>query len=138
MAELEDRMALQDVMLKYAAGVDERDMDLYRSCFAEDVAVVGMAEETIRGLDPWLDFVEKALANYGATQHMLGPTLATIQGDAAATRTDVQALHRLKEPAGAIFTLWATYKTDMRRVAGEWKISRHELVRRASATTRQG
>ena len=28
-----DRIALQDVMLKYAAGVDERDFDLYASCF---------------------------------------------------------------------------------------------------------
>ena len=27
-----DRIALQDVMLKYAAGVDE-DFDLYASCF---------------------------------------------------------------------------------------------------------
>ena len=26
---LADRIALQDVMLKYAAGVDERDFDLY-------------------------------------------------------------------------------------------------------------
>ena len=35
-----DRIALQDVMLKYAAGVDERDFDLYASCFLENVEVV--------------------------------------------------------------------------------------------------
>lgn len=32
-----DRIALMDVMLKYAKGVDERDMALYRSVFADDV-----------------------------------------------------------------------------------------------------
>ena len=34
-----DRIALQDVMLRYAAGVDERDFDLYSSCFIEDVEI---------------------------------------------------------------------------------------------------
>ena len=34
-----DRMACMDVMLKYAKGVDNRDLDLYRSCFADDAVV---------------------------------------------------------------------------------------------------
>ena len=31
--QVADRIALQDVMLRYAAAVDERDFDLYASCF---------------------------------------------------------------------------------------------------------
>ena len=49
-----DRLGLQDVMLKYAAGVDERDFDLYRSCFADDVVVEGFGEETVEGGDAYL------------------------------------------------------------------------------------
>lgn len=135
MSDTADRIALQDVMLRYTTGIDERDMDLYRSCFLDDVEVVGMADKPIHGLDAWIAFVDKALSRYGPTQHMLGPQLATIDGDTAVTRSDVQALHTLKEPAGKILTLWATYRTDMQRVNGEWKISRHELVRRATALT---
>ena len=138
MSEADDRNALQDVMLRYAAGVDERDMDLYRGCFAQDVEVVGMAPEPIHGVDAWLEFVEQALSHYGNTQHMLGPQLATIDGDSASTRSDVQALHVLRESPDTIFTLWATYRTDMRRIDGEWKIARHELVRRATATSKTG
>ncbi len=44
MADLQyvaDRIALMDVMLRYAKGVDQRDMALYASVFAEDVEVVG-------------------------------------------------------------------------------------------------
>jgi ketosteroid isomerase-like protein len=134
--EIADRQALQDVMLRYTAGVDERDMDLYRSCFADDVEVVGMGAETIRGADAWLEFVVGALERYGSTQHMLGPQLATIDGDTAHTRNDVQALHELIEPPDKLFTLWATYVTDMKRIDGEWKITRHELVRRATALTK--
>ncbi len=127
-----DRIALQDVMLSYAAGVDERDFDLYRSCFADDVEVVGFGDETVHGAEAWLAYVKNALERFGPTQHMLGPQLATVDGDSAQCRTDVQALHYLKEPEGGILTLWATYKSDMRRIEGRWRIVRHELVSRGT------
>lgn len=132
MSDVADRIACQDVMLRYAKGVDERDLDLYQSCFAEDVEVVGFSDKVINGAGAWRDYVENALQAYGATQHMLGPQLATIDGDMAECRTDVQALHYLKAREGATLTLWATYLTTMRRIDGTWKISRHELVPRGT------
>lgn len=125
-----DRIALQDVMLKYAAGVDERDFDLYASCFLENVEIVDFGETPISGRDEWVEYVKVALNSYGPTQHMLGPQLATIDGDSAHCRTDVQALHYLKQPEGEILTLWATYETDMVRTDEGWKISKHRLVSR--------
>ncbi len=127
-----DRIALQDVMLKYTAGVDERDYDLYRSCFADDVEVLDFGPNSFHGADAWLDYVKEALEQYNATQHLLGPQFATVDGDSARTRSDVQALHYLKEPEGSTFTLWATYETDMVRIDGAWKIKRHRLVPRGS------
>lgn len=127
-----DRIACQDVMLKYAAGVDNRDMDLYRSCFADDVEVLGFGAETINGGDAWLQYVKTALEAYGPTQHMLGPQLATIDGDNASCRTDVQAHHYLINDETTTLTLWATYETDMQRINGEWKIKRHRLVPRGT------
>ena len=126
----DDRFAIQDVMLRYAAGVDERDMDMYQACFAEDVEVVGFSEENIVGDVAWRQHVEGALARFGATQHMLGPVLADIVGDKAACRTDVQAFHCMVEPADATLILWATYLSEMHKIDGVWKITRHELVRR--------
>lgn len=130
--ETPERIALQDVMLNYAAGVDDRDFDQYRDCFSEDVIVLGMAPEPVYGLDNWMDFVRKALSKYGATQHMLGPQLASIKGDNATTRTDVRALHCLKDEPGKTFTLWATYRSEMIKVDGQWKIQKHELIPRFS------
>ena len=125
-----DRIALQDVMLKYAAGVDERGFDLYASCFLENVEVLDFGEAPINGRDEWVEYVRGALDNYGPTQHMLGPQLASVDGDNAHCRTDVQALHYLKQPEGEILTLWATYETDMVRTDEGWKISKHKLVSR--------
>ena len=121
-----DRIALQDLMLNYAAGVDERDRQRYSDCFAEDVEVVNFGTGIYRGRDSWVDYVWGALEKFQATQHMLGPQLATIDGDHARTRCDVQALHVLADGTGR-FTLWATYHTDMRRLDGCWLISHHEL-----------
>ena len=128
-----DRIALMDVMLRYAKGCDQRDMDLYASVFAEDVEIIGFVEKTVRGRDEWVTWVRGALDGFTATQHMLGPQLATIDGDNAHCRTDVQALHYLKDaPNNRTLTLWATYNTDMKRIDGEWKIARHELERRGT------
>ena len=129
-----DRIALQDVMLRYAKGVDEYDVDLYESCFADDVEVVGFGRETFHRLADWMVYWRKAMEPFSATQHMLGPQLATIDGDTARCRTDVQAHHFLKEPEGTTVTLWATYEQDMARIDGEWKITRHSLISRGSRT----
>ena len=127
-----DRIELMDVMLKYAKGVDERDMTLYRSVFADDVEVLGFGPDVYHGADAWAAYVETALAQFGPTQHMLGPQLATVNGDTAQCRTDVQALHYLKDKPDTTLTLWATYVTDMKRINGAWKITRHELVSRGT------
>ena len=133
-----DRLACQDVMASYAKGVDERDFDLYRSCFTDDVEVVGFGDATIHGGDAWTEYVVKALDAFGATQHMLGPQLATIMGDEAQCRTDVQAWHVLKEPENHTLTLWATYNSTMQRTPQGWKIKRHELVSRATSVQSLG
>jgi ketosteroid isomerase-like protein len=127
-----DRIALQDVMSRYAKGVDDYDVALYESCFADDVEVVGFGKETFHGLAAWMAYWRKAMEPFAATQHMLGPQLATIDGDSAKCRTDVQAHHFLKEPEGTTLTLWATYEQDMARVDGEWKITRHSLISRGT------
>ena len=128
----EDRFAIQDVMSRYAAGVDDRDQALYRGCFADDVEIVGFGGGTVVGGDAWAESVWEKLEAFGATQHMLGPVYARINGDTANVRTDVQALHYMAADPEKTLTLWATYLTDMAKQDGEWKITRHELVRRGT------
>ena len=135
MSEADDRRQLQDVMLSYAAAVDDRDMARYRACFAEDAEIVGFGEETVTGADTWTASVESQLDAFSSTQHLMSPQLAVVTGDTASARTDVQALHVLKDGNGAMFTLWATYLTDFVRNDDGWKISRHELVIRGTQHT---
>ena len=135
MTDADDRRQLQDVMLSYAAAVDDRNMARYRACFADDVEIVGFGEAVVKGADTWTASVESQLEAFSATQHLMSPQLATVSDDAASARTDVQALHVLKDGDGAMFTLWATYLTNFIRTADGWKIARHELVIRATQQT---
>ena len=135
MSEADDRRQLQDVMLSYAAAVDDRDLARYRACFAEDAEIVGFGEETVTGADAWTASVESQLDAFSSTQHLMSPQLASITGDTATARTDVQALHVVRDGNGAMFTLWATYLTDFVRKEDGWKISRHELVIRGTQHT---
>ena len=132
MTDADDRRQLQDVMLSYAAAVDDRDMARYRACFADDVEIVGFGEATVTGADTWTASVESQLEAFSATQHLMSPQLATVSGDTASARTDVQALHVIKDGNGAMFTLWATYLTNFVRTDDGWKITRHELKIRGS------
>lgn len=130
----DDRWAIQNVMQRYAVGVDERDRKQYRDCFADDVEIVGFSAGVVKGADAWTQTVWEILERFESTQHMLGPVFSEIAGDRATARTDVQATHFMKEPAGSIMILWATYLTEMARINGEWKMTRHELVSRGRRT----
>ena len=127
---VEDRIALQDVMTRYAIAVDEKDYDGYRELFAEDVHVLGLTPEDMHGMAEFFPWWKNAIDQYDSTQHLFSPMIATIEGDYAKTISNLQALHYPKGDLKTTVTLWASYKTDMRRIDGAWKICRHELVRR--------
>tara|TARA_Y100001933_G_scaffold127615_2_gene127445 strand:- start:343 stop:765 length:423 start_codon:yes stop_codon:yes gene_type:complete len=131
---LEDRQALQDVMQRYAAAVDDRDLTAYAELFTEDVGVHGFADDVIEGRDAWVAFVTRALERFGATQHLLAPQLARATAAGAHCRTDFQATHELADRPERLFVLWACYETDLVRTPNGWRIHRHELVRRAERT----
>jgi hypothetical protein len=134
MTEYADRIELQDVMLKYAAGVDENHDELLRSCFADDVIAPGFRREPIFGVDAWITFLREQLSPFVSTQHMLSPVLATISGDSAQARTDLQSMHLYREPEGQMLLVFGTYNTGMIKRDGRWVIQRHELDIKYSRT----
>jgi hypothetical protein len=92
-----DRAAIGDVMLKYAAGVDERDLKLYRSCFADNVEILIFGSQTYSGYRK-LDRIRLVCTvKIPGDPTYARPPLITQDGDKASVRTDVQALHYLKE-----------------------------------------
>jgi ketosteroid isomerase-like protein len=124
-----DRLAVGDVIIRYATSVDARDMDRYATCFTDDVVVSGFGEREYRGLPEYLDYVSTALKRFGRTQHLVGNHEISIDGDTAHMRTYVQATHELGSDAETLVILWAVYDDDLVRTADGWRIRRHHLDR---------
>ncbi len=127
--ELADRLAIQDVMVKYATAVDARDLDRQASCFRHDAVVTGFGTEPIVGRDAFQAYVAQALTRYGKTQHLLGNFEVTITGDTAHLRTYVQATHSLATETGDLIVLWAIYDDQLVRTDDGWLITEHRLER---------
>ena len=59
MSEIEDRLAVGDVIIKYADSVDQVDYDRYASCFTDDVVVTGFTPEPISTLAAYMPWLRK-------------------------------------------------------------------------------
>jgi 3-phenylpropionate/cinnamic acid dioxygenase small subunit len=129
-----DPLAVQDVLARYAAGIDDQDWERYRLCFTEDAEFPGFRDEPILGIDAWMRFVRETLEPYRATQHLIGVPLVEITDDLATARTSLQARHFYREPSGRIFTLWGVYRSELVRSAGVWRLRRHALDVQAMRT----
>lgn len=91
-AELLDKQAIREVVLRYCRGVDRLDRALVRSCFHAD------AEDHHGnfqgGVAELLDWMWPLLAKYDHTMHFVGNLLVELRGDAARVETYGMAFHR--------------------------------------------
>jgi len=120
---LADRAAIQDLMLRYARGVDRRDLDLVASCFTPDAAYEGaLASGTIADA---LTRLRDSMARYDSTMHFIGNQLIEINGDAARSETYAIAYHRLTQNGEAkLFTVGVRYLDALTHEGDEWRIRR--------------
>ena len=130
-----DRVKIVETMNKYAIGIDTKDYELFRSIFLDDVEVrviydpnwKGGGEIKFSGKEDWVNYVQEAISQYRATQHMLGNPMISFDGEVAKVRTDLQASHYYIKDPEAKTTLWGFYETHM--VKNEnWKIIKHTLT----------
>lgn len=121
--KLADRAAIQDVLLRYARGVDRRDLELVASCFTPDASYEGaLASGTIAAA---LERLRDAMARYDGTMHLVGNQLIEVDGDSARSETYAVAYHRLTGTTEAtLFIVGVRYLDDLVRDGDEWHICR--------------
>jgi 3-phenylpropionate/cinnamic acid dioxygenase small subunit len=134
-SENTDRVAAARLMVQYAASIDDLDFESFRACFADEIELAGFSVEPFTDPDEWVGWVENVVASFTGTQHMLGPPRVDLQGDRAELRTELQAQHFHREPAGRIMTVWGTYRTTAVRTADGWRIQKHRLDIRGTRTS---
>jgi len=121
--QLLDRAAIEDLQGQYARCLDEKDFEKWEGLFTED-AVLTMPYETIK--QPELSrSAHRILDHYPFTQHFLGQSYITVNGDKAHGRRYFMALHvndasDLKRHAD----LGGWYDQEFRRVGRAWMFTK--------------
>jgi ketosteroid isomerase-like protein len=117
---LADRAAIHDVLLRYARGVDRRDLAAVAACFTPDARYEGsLARGTI---EQALAGLRVAIDRYTSTFHLIGNQLIELHGDAASSETYALAHHTL--PDGSRRVVAVRYVDDFVRRPTGWLIAR--------------
>lgn len=121
--ELLDRAAIHDLLLRYARGVDRKDLALVASCFTPDAAYEGaLARGTGREA---LARLEQRLATWETTMHLMANQLIELAGDRAHSETYAIAYHRGR---GVELVVGVRYLDDLVRRDGGWLICRRVVA----------
>lgn len=126
--ELEDRVALADLLHHYSTGIDNFDLDLLGSIVTDDFhAEHGAVAPPLDGREAFLEVIRQTWPRFRFCQHYISNPKVTLAGDRAEVRAFLLAVHHVDAldgsdstdliPAGAQYTFkcrrtewgWQTY-----------------------------
>jgi len=137
-SEIADRMAIHDLIVKYARGRDTTDPVLYREIFAGDATIGPPGKAFSRNLDEILAKVANDIirfnpgkkpetTSYAVMRHQVSNILITLSGDSARSEyyVDTLAYNAAQKRPEILGT--ARNEDEYRRVDGRWWITRSTL-----------
>ncbi|MFI6294179.1 nuclear transport factor 2 family protein [Nonomuraea sp. NPDC050790] len=121
-------MAIIETCTRMAWHSDQREWNRLAEVFADSVT---LDYTSLNGGEPATltpaQIVEAwsgLLGAFDATQHLITNHLVTVEDGTAVCTASFQATHRLANPHGSpLWTLGGTYRFDLVRSGGGWKIS---------------
>ncbi len=124
LAEISDRLEIQQLLVDYSTAIDRRRFDDLDRVFTPeayiDYRAMGGIDGTYPDVKGWL---AQVLPNFPAYFHMLGNVDIRVDGDAASSRSICFNPMKLDESGRVLFCgLW--YEDELVRTADGWRISR--------------
>ncbi len=118
--ELRDRAAIHDLLMRYARGVDRRDLPLVASCFAPDAGYDGALG--VGTIAVALEALRERMQRYQATMHFMANQLIELHGDRASCETYALVYHRVQAEDAQDFIVGVRYLDDLARHGDGWWI----------------
>jgi 3-phenylpropionate/cinnamic acid dioxygenase small subunit len=135
---LEDKSLIGEVLVRYATGIDQRDWDLFRTCWTPDVVADYGDIGQFVGVDALTDFMFASHHAMGATHHHLTNFDIHVDGDRADVRCYVHAvLIAVPDDTSSWIDALGHYDDVFTRTADGWRIS-HRTVHIARVMTAGG
>jgi 3-phenylpropionate/cinnamic acid dioxygenase small subunit len=126
-ARATDTQEIQDVLVRYATGIDRRDWDLFRTCFTDDLFADYEGVAVWNGVDEITEYMTNAHADMGHTMHRLSNMAITVEGDRATARTYVDALLMAADGQSGVNPA-GFYDDDLVRTPDGWRIHRRTFT----------
>ena len=118
--DLADRLAIGDLLTRYATAVDRRDWDLYRTVFTSDAEIDYTSADGIAGtVDEVVEFLEIALSGFEMTQHLVSNVDTSVEDDTA--RVTAMFNNPMRLPDGDTWFTGGWYHHDLVRTADGWR-----------------
>jgi len=122
---LEDRFAIRELVARYSAAVDDRDVDAIVDCFTRDGAFVGQANRDTRGSEAIRAYYRSRISRFGASFHYPHAFITEFDGDDDAH--GVVSAHAEMAIAGEAVWTALRYHDRYRREEGRWRFAERSL-----------
>ncbi len=116
-----DHFRINDLLSRYAQGVDRGDVAAVLACFCEDaLAEYEGGAIRLHGREALQRFISNALT--GPSTHLISNTVIELEGETA--RTSSSAIACLTREANLVKVRGLVYETHCRRQLNSWRITK--------------
>jgi 3-phenylpropionate/cinnamic acid dioxygenase small subunit len=123
--DVADRLAIEDLIIRYATALDTRDWDLFRSCFRPDAHTAMDRVGEFDACEAVIERLEPRLKIFAALQHFVSNVVISGGGDVATARNYFVSHHVPK--SGDAYTYGGTFEFALVRDEEGWRISSHTI-----------
>ncbi len=120
--DISDRLEIEALLTRYAKAVDRKDWDLYRTVFTDDAFIdYTSAGGSASGVDDMTEWLDAALGQFPATQHMVSNI--DIDLEPGADRATVEAMFHnpMVMPDKSAWVTGGWYHHELVRTADGWR-----------------
>jgi SnoaL-like domain len=135
--EVADRLAIQDLIARYADLIDRRDFSGLDALFTDDARIdFSTFNGPVGNLADTKAFLASSLPLFDRSQHMMGLPLIEIDGDTARARTSCNNPMVSTRPDGttSVWLIGLWYDDELLRSSDGWRFSARTQIRSYTIT----
>jgi len=130
LAEISDRLEIQQLLVAYSTAIDGRDFDALDAVFTPDAYIDYRESGGIDGRYPQVKaWLAEVLPNFPAYSHMLGNFDIRIDGDTATARTICFNPMLCNAETKQLLFVGLWYEDALTRTADGWRMTRRVEVK---------
>ncbi|BCI52617.1 hypothetical protein NIIDNTM18_18950 [Mycolicibacterium litorale] len=125
LAEISDRLEIQQLMVDYSSAIDQRRFDDLDRVFTPDAYIDYRATGGVDGIYPEVKkWLAEVLPNFPAYSHLVGNFDVTISGDTATSRAICFNPMVMGGDGGQVYFVGIWYVDEFVRTADGWRMTR--------------